>query len=346
MILVTGAGGLIGSAAVDFFAGAGESVIGIENNSRREFFGYGGDISLNLNRLERKYDSFINFGIDIREYEQVLALFSKYRPKIIIHTAAQPSHDKAAEFPLIDFDVNARGTLNLLEAYRLTVPDSIFIHLSTNKVYGDHPNRILLTESEKRFDFMDTAFLNGVDETLPIDNSMHSLFGASKLASDIYAQEYGRYFGLKVGIFRGGCLTGPNHSGVEKHGFLSYLVYAAINGIPYKIFGYKGKQVRDQIHSKDVVNAIRFFCDNPKNGEVYNLGGGKSNSASVIESIELVSKRLSKQIHFELIEKPRVGDHICYYTNMHKFKKDNPSFELEYDLEAIVDDLVSTQLAK
>lgn len=346
MILVTGAAGLIGSSAVAHFSNLSEDVLGIDNNSRREFFGPLGDVSNNLQLLKEKYPNFVNFEIDICDYQSILAIFEKYKPSVVIHTAAQPSHDRAATIPLRDFEVNALGTLNLLEATRLKSPNATFIHVSTNKVYGDGPNRISLRESKYRFDFDDLNYLDGIDESFPIDQSMHSLFGASKLSADIYAQEYGKYFGLNIGIFRGGCLTGPMHTGVELHGFLSHLVKTAVRSSRYTVFGYSGKQVRDQIHSIDVIKAFESFILNPHPGEVYNLGGGKANSASILEIVHIVSQKIQKEISLEFNDTPRKGDHICYYSNMEKFQSHFPHFFISKNLDSIIDEMIEFEIAK
>jgi CDP-paratose 2-epimerase len=339
-ILVTGSGGLIGSAAVEHFAGQDNYIIGIDNNQREFFFGPKGSVAWNLSRLEAKHKNFVNLVLDIRDYEKLLDLFKKESFDVVIHCAAQPSHDRAADFPLVDFGVNATGTINLLEAFRQASPDATFIHMSTNKVYGDAPNFLDLIESEYRFDFASKEYEFGVSESFPIDNSLHSVFGASKVSADVMAQEYGKYFGLNVGIFRGGCLTGPNHSGVELHGFLSYLVKCVVNDQPYTIFGHKGKQVRDQIHSSDVMSAFESFISSPKKGVAFNLGGGRSNSASVIESINLIEEISNKKLRYTFDEKARIGDHICYYSDMRKFVSAYPSFKIQFSLEKIVEDIV------
>jgi CDP-paratose 2-epimerase len=344
MILVTGAGGLIGGESVEHFSKLGEHVIGIDNNSRGAFFGVEGDVSWNLNRLSNKYPSFENFEIDIRDFDSVRQLIKQTQPAIIIHAAAQPSHDRASTFPLTDFEVNALGTLNLLEATRLESAESVFIHLSTNKVYGDGPNRLELKETKTRYEFASLEFRDGIDENFSMDQSLHSLFGASKLSADIYAQEYGKYYGLKVGVFRGGCLTGPNHSGVQLHGFLSYLISCHILQKPYTVFGYKGKQVRDQIHCEDVLSAFELFAENPKYGEVYNLGGGKSNSGSIIEISEHISKITQRPLNFGYQETPRRGDHICYYSNMSKFKSHYTSFNIKKSLDLIIEEMMEVSL--
>ena len=346
MILVTGAAGLIGSSAVAHFSNLGEKVVGIDNNSRREFFGPSGDISGNLSLLNRKYPNFINFEVDICDYSSISAIFEKYRPAVVIHTAAQPSHDRAKSIPIRDFEVNALGTLNLLEATRLNSPSATFIHVSTNKVYGDGPNRLSLIESEYRFDFNDINFIDGVDENFPIDQSMHSLFGASKLSADIYAQEYGRYFGMNIGVFRGGCLTGPMHAGVELHGFMSHLIKSCISSHKYKIFGYSGKQVRDQIHSSDVVKAFEYFILKPNPGEVYNLGGGRENSASILEIINRLTLKIESDIALEFHPEPRQGDHICYYSNMRKFQSHFPDFSISRNLDSIIEEMIEFEVTK
>src|SRR5437899_717077 len=281
-VLVTGSSGLIGLEAVEHFDRQGHEVIGVDNNMRRVFFGPAGDTLWNLERLKTVTKRFTHAALDIRDRVAIEELFRTHRFDLIVHCAAQPSHDKAKEIPLIDFEVNALGTLNLLEATRQHCPDAVFILMSTNKVYGDAPNEKRLEELPTRYDYADPADFEGIDETCRIDHTLHSLFGASKLAADVMAQEYGRYFGMKVGVFRGGCLTGPSHSGVELHGFLSYLVKCARVGTTYRIFGYKGKQVRDNIHSKDVCRAIHRFYEAPRPGEVYNLGGGRGNACSLL----------------------------------------------------------------
>lgn len=344
MILVTGSGGLIGSEAVEHFSKLGESVIGIDNNSRKSFFGNEGDVTWNLLRLSKKFPKFMNFDLDIRDFISVRQLIATKKPKVIIHAAAQPSHDQAAFFPITDFEINSRGTLNLLESVRLECSESVFIHLSSNKVYGDAPNKLALKETSKRFDFAADNFREGIDESFTIDSSLHSLFGASKLSADIYAQEYGRYFGLKVGIFRGGCLTGPNHSGVKLHGFLSYLVSCIVNKKDYTVLGYNGKQVRDQIHSSDVLQAFELFILNPKQGEVYNLGGGRANSASIVETIERIEQITGQPFAYSYDKHPRLGDHICYYSNMGKFMSHYPKFKLKKTYNSIVEEMIEVSL--
>lgn len=344
-VLVTGSSGLIGSEAVTFFDQLGFSVTGLDNNMRADFFGPKGDTTWNRQRLERTCAHFKHVDLDIRDREGLEGLFKHGAFDLIVHAAAQPSHDLAAARPFDDFDVNATGTLNLLESCRRHTPDAVFIHVSTNKVYGDGPNQIALEELETRWDYADPQFTNGIPEDFPVDHCLHSLFGASKLAGDILAQEYGRYFGLKTGIFRGGCLTGPYHSGVELHGFLSYLVYVALNEGPYTIFGYKGKQVRDQIHSYDVINAFWHFAQTPRPGEVYNIGGGKGNAASLLESVSMIEERTGKRPRLTYSDKNRIGDHICYYSDLSKIKAHYPAWDLTYSLDDIVDEMISVMSA-
>jgi CDP-paratose 2-epimerase len=340
-ILVTGCSGLIGSEAVLYFDGKGYRVTGVDNNMRQEFFGPAGDTRWNLARLLRSTRNFTHQDLDIRNREAIFSLFRETRFDCIIHCAAQPSHDKAREIPLVDFDVNAVGTLNLLEATRQFCPDAVFIHMSTNKVYGDAPNEMPLVEMETRYDYADPKDYEGVDESCRIDRCLHSLFGASKAAADLMAQEYGRYFGMKVGIFRGGCLTGPAHSGVELHGFLSYLVKVAISGGTYTIFGYKGKQVRDQIHSFDVIRAFEEFLQNPRPGEVYNIGGGRQNSASVLESITMIEKLTGAPVQWHYVEQNRIGDHICYISDLRKLQAHFPGWSITRNLSDICTELVA-----
>ncbi len=339
-VLVTGSSGLIGSEAVQFFDSMGFQVVGIDNNMRADFFGPKGDTTWNRERLESLCRNFTHHAIDIRDRGAIAALFAQNPFDLVIHAAAQPSHDLAARRPFDDFDVNAMGTLNLLEAVRKETPEAVFIHISTNKVYGDGPNRIALREMDSRWEYADASFENGISETFSIDHCLHSLFGASKVAGDVMAQEYGRYFGLKVGIFRGGCLTGPQHAGVELHGFLNYLVHQATREAPYTIFGHKGKQVRDQIHCRDVVNLFWEFAQNPRPAEVYNLGGGKENAASLMECLDLIERMIGKRPRVTYDEKSRVGDHVCYYSDLRKIRAHFPNWKLTYTLEAIVEDII------
>ncbi len=342
-VLVTGSNGLIGSEAVEYFDRQGHRVTGIDNNMRREFFGPAGDTTWNLERLKGATRNFVHIDLDLRDRERVFDLFAQRRFDLIIHCAAQPSHDRACEFPLVDFEVNAAATVYLLEATRQHSPEATFIFMSTNKVYGDAPNERPLRETATRYDYADPADQDGIDETCRIDRSLHSLFGASKAAADLYAQEYGRYFGLKVGVFRGGCLTGPQHSGVELHGFLSYLVKVALAGGSYTIFGYKGKQVRDNIHSLDVVRAFEEFAKNPRPGEVYNLGGGRENSVSVLEAITLVEEMTGGKINRTYREQARKGDHICYISNLRKLKAHYPEWRVTRSLTAILEEMIATE---
>jgi CDP-paratose 2-epimerase len=342
-VLVTGSSGLIGSEAVEYFDRQGHRVTGIDNNMRREFFGPAGDTTWNLERLKGVTQAFSHIELDLRDRERVFDLFGQQRFDLIVHCAAQPSHDKAGEFPLLDFEVNTAATVYLLEATRRHSPEATFIFMSTNKVYGDAPNERPLLETPTRYDYADPADQDGIDESCRIDRSLHSLFGASKAAADIYAQGYGRYFGLKVGVFRGGCLTGPQHSGVELHGFLSYLVKIALAGGSYTIFGYKGKQVRDNIHSHDVVRAFEEFAKNPRPGEVYNLGGGRDNSVSVLEAITLVEGMTGGKITRTYSERARKGDHICYISNLRKLKLHYPEWGVTRSLTAILEEMIAVE---
>jgi CDP-paratose 2-epimerase len=345
-VLVTGSSGLIGSEAVAHFDRQGHEVTGVDNNMRRLFFGPAGDTLWNLERLKGVTKSFTHVALDIRDRAAIEELFRVQRFDLIVHCAAQPSHDKAREIPLLDFEVNALGTVNLLEATRQYAPEAIFAFLSTNKVYGDAPNEIPLKELERRYDYARSEDFAGIDETCRIDRTMHSLFGASKAAADLMAQEYGRYFKMKVGVFRGGCLTGPSHSGVELHGFLSYLMKVALKGGTYSVFGYKGKQVRDNIHSYDVVRAIEEFAANPRPGEVYNLGGGRANSISILEAIERIEQMTRRKMEWRYVEEARKGDHICYISNLGKFQSHYPKWKVTRGLDAILEEIISSQRAQ
>ena len=331
-LLVTGAGGLIGSEVVEGFVADGWEVHGVDNNMRADFFGPQGDTAWNVRRLKDAHPGFHPHFLDIRDRPAVLALVRELRPTAIVHSAAQPSHDLAASRPFDDFDVNAGGTLNLLEAARLACPEAPFVHMSTNKVYGDAPNEIALVERETRWDYADPEYTDGIRETFRIDQSTHSLFGASKAASDLMAQEYGRYFGLPTCCLRGGCLTGPNHSGVELHGFISYLIKTNLEERTYKIFGYKGKQVRDNIHSADVVAFMKRFVSAPRAGEVYNLGGGRANSISILEAFDLIAEISGKPMKHEYAAQNRRGDHICYISNLDKMRAHYPGWGITRDL--------------
>ena len=339
-ILVTGCSGLIGSEVCSYFSKQGHKIFGVDNNQRAIFFGHQGDTTWRLRELQNKLSSFEHYAIDIRDRSKIVDLIKRIKPSAIIHTAAQPSHDKAASIPFEDFDVNAVGTLNLLEGTRQFCKHSPFIHMSTNKVYGDGPNRIKLKELDTRWDYEDIKYKKGITENFSIDQCKHSLFGASKVAADIMVQEYGRYFDMATCCLRGGCLTGPSHSGVELHGFLSYLIKCNIERKTYKIFGYKGKQVRDNIHSEDVAQFINLFMNAPKSGEVYNLGGGKSNSCSILEAFKLCENFSGKKQRFEYQEGNRIGDHICYYSDLSKIMSHFPSFSIRHSLSDTIKQIV------
>ncbi len=337
--LVTGSSGLIGSEVCVFFHNQGFAIHGVDNNQRAVFFGPSGDTRWNQQRLASSLERFEHHELDIRNRVGVSELVRSLRPSVIVHTAAQPSHDRAAAIPFDDFDTNAVGTLNMLEAARSHCPESPFIHMSTNKVYGDRPNTIRLKELEKRWEYDDPAYANGIPESFSIDQSKHSLFGASKVASDVMVQEYGRYFNIPCCCLRGGCLTGPNHSGVELHGFLSYLVKCNLDGKEYKIFGYKGKQVRDNIHSQDVAAFMFEFYKNPRCGEVYNLGGGKANSCSIIEAFELTASCTGVKQKSVYMDENRIGDHICYYSDLRKMKAHYPAWDIRKPLATIIEEI-------
>ena len=316
------------------------SIFGIDNNERAVFFGPEGDTSWSLSRLKNNIPDYIHSDLDIRDRSGVQKSVAELKPDAIVHTAAQPSHDRAAAIPFADFDTNAVGTLNLLEAARQACPESPFVHMSTNKVYGDLPNTVPMKELPTRWDYDDPRFEHGIAETFSIDQSKHSLFGASKVAADVMVQEYGRYFNMPTCCLRGGCLTGPNHSGVELHGFLSYLVRCNVEGREYKIFGYKGKQVRDNIHSEDVANFIVEFCNAPRAGEVYNIGGGKENSCSIWEAFAAVEKLTGIRQKSTYLEQNRIGDHICYYSDLRKMKAHYPKWGITRTLENVFEEIV------
>jgi CDP-paratose 2-epimerase len=341
-LLVTGSSGLIGSEVCLHFAALGWQIHGVDNNQRAVFFGVQGDTRWNQQRLQSLIKGFVHHEVDIRDRQGVLDLIDSIRPDAIVHTAAQPSHDLAAKIPFDDFDTNAVGTLNLLEATRQFASEAPFVHLSTNKVYGDAPNEIPMSESDTRWDYADPVYEHGIPETFRIDQSKHSIFGASKVAADVMVQEYGRYFGLKTCCLRGGCLTGPNHSGVELHGFLSYLVKCNLEERTYKIFGYKGKQVRDNIHSYDVARFIEGFIQNPRSGEVYNLGGGKNNTCSVLEAFAIVASLTGKQVRYEYLDKNREGDHICYYSDLRKMQQHYPHWSITKTLTEIFTEITTS----
>lgn len=344
-VLVTGSAGLIGSQSVDFFVEKGYNIIGIDNDMRSYFFGEEASTKKSMECLLNKHKGYQHHNIDIRNYVGLEEIFKKYNTQIeiVIHTAAQPSHDWACKEPITDFTINANGTLNLLELTRLYTPKATFIFTSTNKVYGDTPNKSNnIHEMETRWEcFDDGGGLFEIDETMSIDDTKHSIFGASKVAADIMCQEYGKYFGLNVGVFRGGCLTGPNHAGTELHGFLSYLVKCILNNKPYTIFGYKGKQVRDNIHSWDLVNMFWHFHNNPKKGEVYNAGGGRENSISILESIDLINKLTNKNWdNYTISEQNRIGDHIWYITNRSKFELHYPEWKIKYSIVDVIKQMI------
>jgi CDP-paratose 2-epimerase len=338
-ILITGSAGLIGSEVVTYFAKQGINVIGIDNNMRADFFGSSGDTTWNAHRLESVFKNYQHHNIDIRDRKALSEFIMKIKPDAVVHAAAQPSHDLAASRPYDDFDVNAVGTLNLLESLRQYSTEVPFVHMSTNKVYGDAPNNIALKEMEKRWDYDDEVFSNGIKEDFPIDQSKHSIFGASKVAADIMVQEYGRYFDMPTCCLRGGCLTGPNHSGVELHGFLSYLIKCNLIEREYIIFGYKGKQVRDNIHSYDVATFIHEFLKAPRVGEVYNIGGGRDNSISILEAFDLISSISGKEMRFRYDEKNRIGDHICYISDLSKMKSHYPNWDITKDLKTTFEEI-------
>ena len=338
-ILVTGSNGLIGSEVCLYFADRGFEVHGIDNNQRAVFFGPQGDTRWNQRRLEENIPNFYHHEIDIRDRNAIDGMVQVVRPSVIVHGAAQPSHDLAASIPFDDFETNAVGTLNLLEATRRYCRESPFIFMSTNKVYGDSPNSIPLKELPNRWEYSDPAFQEGIPEEFPIDHSKHSLFGASKVAADVMVQEYGRYFGMPTCCLRGGCLTGPQHSGVELHGFLSYLVKCNIEGRDYKVYGYKGKQVRDNIHSEDVAAFMYQFYHNPKCAEVYNLGGGKENSCSIFEAFELTRSITGVSQKYTYVEQNRIGDHICYYSDLRKMKSHYPNWSITKSLPQIIQEI-------
>lgn len=339
-MLVTGSSGLIGSEVCSFFANEGWEIHGLDNNQRAVFFGPQGDNRWNQQRLENELSGFHHHELDIRDREGILKLLAEINPNAVVHTAAQPSHDRAADIPFDDFDTNAVGTLNLLEAVRQNCPESPFVHMSTNKVYGDRPNTIVLKELETRWDYDDPQYEYGIAEDFSIDQSKHSLFGASKVASDVMVQEYGRYFDIPSCCLRGGCLTGPKHSGVELHGFLSYLVKCNLEECEYRVFGYKGKQVRDNINSLDVARFIDAFISKPRVGEVYNIGGGKENSCSILEAFQIAEKYSGKSMKYAYVDENRIGDHIVYYSDLRKMREHYPEWDISVSLEETIEQIV------
>lgn len=338
-LLVTGSSGLIGSEVCMHFSELGWEIHGVDNDQRAVFFGPQGDTRWNQKRLQRLIPGFVHHEMDIRDREGIIRLVADVRPDAIIHTAAQPSHDLAASIPFDDFDTNAVGTLNMLEAtrrYRLDIP---FLHMSTNKVYGDAPNEIAMKELDTRWEYADDTYLNGIPETFRIDQSKHSIFGASKVAGDVMVQEYGRYFGMPSCVLRGGCLTGPNHTGVELHGFLSYLIKCNLEGKTYHVYGYKGKQVRDNIHSYDVARFMEEFIKAPRIGEVYNIGGGKDNTCSIWEAFSKIEALSGKKMVYDYTDENRIGDHICYYSDLRKMKTHYPAWDITRSLDQIFSEI-------
>jgi CDP-paratose 2-epimerase len=345
-LLVTGSSGLIGSEVCIHFAQLGWEIHGVDNNQRAVFFGPSGDTRWNQSRLASKIENFVHHEVDIRDRQGIIDLIQNVQPDAIVHTAAQPSHDRAAAIPFEDFDTNAVGTFNLLEATRRYRTDIPFVHMSTNKVYGDAPNEIAMQELETRWDYADATYANGIPESFRIDQCKHSLFGASKVSADISVQEYGRYFNMPSCVLRGGCLTGPSHSGVELHGFLSYLVKCNLEEKEYTVFGYKGKQVRDNIHSYDVARFIEEFIKAPRIAEVYNLGGGKDNTCSILEAFDIISKISGKPMKYKYDETNRIGDHICYYSDLRKMKDHYPDWDITKSLQTTFEEIYTAWIQR
>ena len=344
IILITGSSGLVGSESVNFFSKKGFDVIGIDNNLRKFFFGNEGSTNKVKNDLLKNNKRFKSYNTDIRNYNTLEKIYKKYKKNIslIIHCAAQPSHDYGKNFPILDFNINATGTLNLLELTKKYCPNSPFIFMSTNKVYGDNPNTLNIIEKKTRWELKDNnKYFKGIDEKFSIDNCTHSFFGVSKAYADLIVQEYGKNVGLKTVCFRGGCLTGPNHSGAKLHGFLSYLVKISMDKKKYSLIGYKGKQVRDNLHSYDLVNAFWEFFKKPTKGEVYNMGGGRYSNCSIIEALDLVEKIANISIKRNFLKMPRVGDHIWYISNLSKFKKHYPNWQQKYNTKKIIGELIN-----
>jgi len=344
--IITGSSGLVGSEAVNFFSDKGFDVIGVDNNLRKFFFGKNGSTSWVKSQLIKRNKNFRNFNTDIRNFAKLTNIFKKYSKNIslIIHSAAQPSHDYGKNFPFLDFNVNATGTLNLLELTKKYCPNAPFIFMSTNKVYGDNPNKLRILEKKTRWELSnDDKNFNGINENFSIDNSTHSFFGVSKTYADLIVQEYGKNIGLKTVCFRGGCITGPNHSGASLHGFLSYLVKSSLNNKKYNIIGYKGKQVRDNLHSNDLVKCFWEFYKKPRNGEIYNMGGGRYSNCSIIEALDLVEVYTKTKIKKKILKLPRVGDHIWYISDTSKFKKHYPNWKQKYDTKKIIEELIEYQ---
>jgi CDP-paratose 2-epimerase len=348
--IITGSAGLIGSESVSFFADKFDLIVGIDNNMRKYFFGEEASTDWSRKRLEERYKNYVHYRQDIRDDDGLEQIFQKYNKdiKLIVHTAAQPSHDWAAKEPFTDFTVNANGTLNMLELTRLHCPEAVFIFTSTNKVYGDTPNRLPLVEMETRWEIEKSHpyYKNGIDTSMSIDQTLHSIFGASKVAADILVQEYGRYFGMKTGVFRGGCLTGPGHSGTELHGFLAYLMKCAVNDTHYTIYGYQGKQVRDNIHSHDLVNMFWHFYKSPKNGEVYNAGGGRFSNCSMLEAITMCQNITGRKMKYTYAEQNRIGDHIWWISDVSKFQQHYPDWKWEYNISDILTQIYTSLVEK
>ncbi|MBL8202924.1 MAG: NAD-dependent epimerase/dehydratase family protein [Blastocatellia bacterium] len=349
-VLITGSAGLIGSEATEFFAHLGFNVVGIDNDMRSVFFGAEASTDWQRSQLEQRLKAnYRHYNVDIRQADAVNRIFMRYADdiKLIIHTAAQPSHDWAARDPQTDFGVNANGTLNLLEAARHYAPDAVFIFTSTNKVYGDTPNRLPLIELDSRYEIDPShSYVNGIREDMSIDHTLHSLFGASKVAADILVQEYGRYFGMSTAVFRGGCLTGPNHSGTQLHGFLAYLMKCTVTRTPYKVFGYQGKQVRDNIHSADLIRAFYEFFQAPRNGEVYNIGGSRFSNCSMIEAIHVCEAISGITLQWDYVEANRIGDHQWWVSDVSKFQQHYPNWNLQYDVPAILQEIYEANVER
>jgi CDP-paratose 2-epimerase len=347
--IITGSAGLVGSENTRYFAAKGMDVVGIDNGMRKEFFGEEASTAWQREALVREVSNYHHHDVDIRDEAEITRIFQRHGSdiKLIVHTAAQPSHDWAARKPMVDFTVNALGTLVLLEATRKFCPEATFIFVSTNKVYGDTPNRLPLIEQETRWEIDPKhEYERGIPETMSIDHTMHSLFGASKVAADVQVQEYGRYFGMKTACFRGGCLTGPNHSGTQLHGFLAYLMKCAVTGTKYSIFGYKRKQVRDNIHSHDLIRAFDAFFTRPRSGEVYNMGGGRYSNCSMVEAIELCEQISGQKLNWEYVDQNRMGDHIWWISDISRFQQHYPDWKLEYDVPAILREIYEMNIER
>ena len=349
LAIITGSAGLVGSEAAAYYASLGWDVIGIDNDMRSHFFGTEASTRWIRERLERSHRSYIHRDLDIRNTDEIFGVFRRAGNEIdiIIHAAAQPSHDWAATDPFTDLSVNTNGTSVLLEATRRYCPEAVFIYMSTNKVYGDTPNFLPLIEEETRWEIDSShSYRNGIPETMSVDHALHSLFGVSKLAADMLVQEYGRYFGMKTACFRGGCLTGPNHSGAQLHGFLSYLMKCVVTGQPYKVFGYKGKQVRDNIHSADLIQAFDEFYRSPRRGEVYNMGGGRFSNCSMLEAIEMCEEIAGEQLQWEYVDTPRKGDHQWWISDCSRFRSHFPDWHQEFDVRRILEEIYEASVER